>query len=82
MLKTKGLRFLTVLPIVVWAVVVYRMAVAVSLDLFTTISLTFAFFFGIPLMVGFSLLTLSGVLYLLWIYLKWIYTGEWDDEFF
>lgn len=82
MLKTKGLRFLTVLPIIVWAVVAYRMAVAVSLDLFTTISLAFAFFFVIPFMVGFSLLVLSRALYILWIYLKWIYTGEWDNEFF
>lgn len=82
MFKNRVLRVLTAIPVTLWAFYSWKLtSVSTSSGIERVIEAVIVFIVT-PIGAGFALATIIMIVLFFWKYLKWLWTGEWDDTIF
>ena len=82
MFKNRVLRALTVIPVTLWAFYSWKLTSASTSSGIERVIEAVIVFIVTPIGAGFALATIIMIVLFFWKYLKWLWTGEWDDTIF
>lgn len=82
MLKSKVLRLLTTIPVILWAFYSWKLTSLSTSTGIERVVEAVIIFIVTPTGIGFALAVIIMIVGFFWQYLKWLWTGEWDDTIF
>ena len=82
MFKDRVLRVLTAIPVILWAFYSWKLTSVSTSSGMERVIETAIVFIVTPIGAGFALAAIIMILVFFWKYLKWLWTGEWDDTIF
>ena len=82
MFKNKVLRMLTAIPVILWAFYSWKLTSISSSSGIEHVIEAVIIFIVTPIGIGFALAVITMIVVFFWQYLKWLWTGEWDDTIF
>lgn len=82
MFKNKVLRILTAIPVILWAFYSWKLTSISPSSGIERVVEAVIIFTVTPVGIGFALAVIIMIVVFFWKYLKWLWTGEWDDTIF